>query len=230
MADVTLRKALHQGVVHDESGGGPDGATEGVHWDLDTGDGIAGEAAATQVHVGGTREDDGPAMGGVFAGDAQDLIVPESGTRLESYGSTASPDRAAPFPVSGLEGSPRSILREYGADAIAMGFDTANGLRDLAERARAAGRDGSLSPKEALQTEMAAIGMASKVALRFVDYVVPKEVHVGVVIENSSQVPNWLKLPQTVRDEVNAEPKVLAAYRAADPEGLPSPKEDDDDG
>ena len=77
---------------------------------------------------------------------------------------------------------------------------------------------------------MAAIGMASKVALRFVDYVVPKEVHVGVVIENSSQVPNWLKLPQTVRDEVNAEPKVLAAYRAADPEGLPSPKEDDDDG
>jgi len=167
----------------------------------------ATKKAAPQLHVRQVRKNADVQMERVLALCDADIESAGGGEGLAEYRSTASPDRAAPLPVSGLQGTPRSILRQHGSATTAILFDAINGFRDLAERARKKGD---------LYVETTALSQAAKTSLKCVELLISRQVNLNVAVANQSHIPNWEDLPQTVRDEVDQHAKQLAEQTVID--------------
>lgn len=216
-AGKNIRAAGHKGVLHKKPGRQAHRKVRVCPEPVDEGTQPSGQDTSTQVHVPSLQENAQTSMVRVLPDGAEDTDIPECPSGLAEHHSTESSDRAAPLPVTGLQGSSGSILREHAAGGIALLFDALNGLRDCGERARAESGK-ALSRKEALQLELAASAAVATLALRIAALQVAKQVNVGVTVTNQSQIPDWEEYPQSFRDEVERQPKRIADIIDVTPE------------
>ena len=173
-------------------------------------DALAGQEATAPVPISRLREDDGQEVERILAPRPAGVIVPVGEQGLEGYGSTPGAPRAEPLPVTGLDGSPRKLLRRYGASATSILFDTINGLRDLGERARTLRTD-DFTEKDAIAAEASCHNIVGKLTLQMCNLLVAKQVHVTVSPKNQSEIADWESYPQEFRDTFDLERAKRAA-------------------